>query len=157
MKNIQIVRYQPEYLEPIISLHRSAIIDFTIGMSQYDEEADLRDIEQVYLQNGGEFLIGLIDGEVVGMGGFQILSDNSAELRRMRVRKDLQDRGYGSRLLRELERLAYQSGIRTLSFETAKARYLTLEFYRKHGYKETGQGFYGKVETVHFSKELKEH
>jgi len=167
MKHMQLVSYQPEYLESILELHRSAKVDLTIsisredeevdltiGISQEDEEADLRAIEQVYLQSSGEFLIGLLDGVVIVMGGFQRLSENSAELRRMRIRKDLQDRGYGSQLLRELEREAFQSGIRTLSFQTARARPLTLEFYRKHGYQETGQGFYGKVETVHFSKTL---
>jgi len=153
---MQLVRYRPEYLEPMLKLHRSAKVGLNIGISEYDEEADLRAIEQVYLQSGGEFLIGLLDGEAIAMGGFQRLSENSAELRRMRIRKDIQGQGYGSRLLRELERVAFQSGIRTLSFQTARARPLTLEFYRRHGYRETGQGFYGEVETVHFSKELNE-
>ena len=30
------------------------------------------------------------------------------------------------------------------------------EFYRKHGYQEIGQSFYGAVETVQFSKTLDE-
>ena len=158
-KSMRLVRYRPEYQEPMIELHRSARDDLvrmglTIGISESEEEADLRTIEQVYLQSGGEFLIGLLDGVVMAMGGFQRLSDDSAELRRMRIRKDLQDQGYGGRLLRELEKRAFKSGIRTLSFETAKARPLTLEFYHKHGYQETGSGFYGQVETVHFRKVL---
>lgn len=161
MKSMQLVRYCPEYQEPMIALHRSAKDDLvrrgvTIGISEYEEEADLRTIEQVYLQPGGEFLIGLLDAVVMAMGGFQRLSGNSAELRRMRIQKDLQDNGYGGRLLQELEHRAFQSGIRTLSFETAKARPLTLEFYHKHGYQETGTGFYGQVETIHFSKTLDE-
>lgn len=156
MRHMQLVRYRPEHFESLLMLHRSAKDGLSIGISQYDEEADIRAIEQVYLQSGGEFIIGLLKGEVVAMGGFQRLSDNSAELRRMRIRRDLQDQGYGSQLLQELERLAFQSGIRTLSFETARARPLTLEFYRKHGYQQTGTGFYGEVETVHFSKILNE-
>ncbi|MCX6013280.1 MAG: GNAT family N-acetyltransferase [Chloroflexi bacterium] len=127
-----------------------------IGVSQDDEEADLRVIEQVYLQKGGEFLIKLLDGEVIAMGGFQRLSDNSAELRWMRICKNLQDQGYGSQLLQEFERMAFQSGIYKFFFGTAKTRTLTLEFYHKHGYQETGSGFYGEVETVHFSKVLDE-
>jgi GNAT superfamily N-acetyltransferase len=126
----------------------------TTGISQHDEEADLRAVEQIYLHGGGEFLIGLLDGVVIAMGGFKRLSNTSAELRRMRIKRDLQGRGYGGHLLQELERAAFQSGICTLSFETATARPLTLEFYRKHGYQKTGRGFYGEVETVHFSKTL---
>lgn len=161
VKSMRLVRYLPEHQEPMIALHRSARDDLvrkglTIGINEYEEEADLRAIEKVYLQPGGEFLIGLINREVIAMGGFQRLSDNSAELRRMRIRKELQDHGYGSQLLQELERIAFLSGIRKFSFETAKARPLTLEFYHKHGYYETGSGFYGLVETIHFSKELDE-
>jgi len=156
MQSIKLVRYRSEYLEPMLTLHRSAGIGLTIDISQYDEEADLRAIEQVYLHNGGEFLIGLLNGTVIAMGGFQRLSEDTAELRRMRIRKDLQDQGYGSQLLQALEQMALRSGINKFSFETAKARSLTLEFYRKHGYQETGSGFYHGVETVHFSKVLDE-
>jgi len=154
MKPMKLVRYRPEYREAIIELHHSAIGGLVTGIDQHDEEADLRDIEKVYFNDGGEFLVGLLEGRVIAMGGFQRVSDTSAELRRMRIQPDLQGQGYGTQLLRELERLALQSGIYTLSFETARARPLTLEFYHKHGYQETGHGFYGKVETVHFSKTL---
>jgi N-acetylglutamate synthase-like GNAT family acetyltransferase len=109
---------------------------------------------RTYFESGGEFLIGLLGREVVAMGGLQPITSDSAELRRMRIRKDLQDRGYRSQVLEELERMAFERGIRRLFFETAKAKPLTLEFCHKHNYQETGSGFYGNVETVHFSKVL---
>ncbi len=151
---MRLIRYRPEYRQPMLALHRSAIVGFTLGMSQQEDEADLVAIEQVYLRDGGEFLIGFVNERLVAMGGFKRLTDISAELRRMRIERELQGRGYGTQLLRELERLAFQSGIRTLCLDTARRRPLTLEFYRKHGYQETGQGFYGEVETVQFSKTL---
>jgi GNAT superfamily N-acetyltransferase len=151
---MRLVRYQPEYREPMLALHRSAIAGFTLGMSQQEDEADLVAIEQVYLRVGGEFLVGFINDKLVAMGGFKRLSDTSAELRRMRIQRELQGRGYGAQLLRELERIALQSGIRTFCLDTARRRSLTLEFYRKHGYQETGRGLYGDVETVKFCKTL---
>lgn len=152
----RLVRYRPEYREPMLALHRSAIVGFTLGMSQQEDVADLLTIEQVYLRAGGEFLVGFINERLVAMGGFKRLAGTSAELRRMRIEHELQGKGYGTQLLRELERLAFQSGIRTLCLDTARRRPLTLKFYRKHGYQETGQSFYGKVETVQFSKTLDE-
>ena len=142
----------------MLALHRSAIIGFTLGMSQQEDEADLMAIDQVYLRGDGEFLVGFIDDRLIAMGGFKRLSNTSAELRRMRIERELQDRGYGTQLLRELERIAYQSGIRTLCLDTARRRPLTevLEFYRKHDYQETGRGSYGEVETVQFSRILDE-
>ena len=160
MKSMEVVQYLPEHLEPMLALHRSeklslvARLSLDVGISDDEEEADLRTLEQTYIQSGGDFLIGLLYGVVIATGGFQRLSSNSAELRRMRIQTDLQGQGYGSQLLKELERMAFQHGIRKFSFETAKARPLTLEFYRKHGYQETGTGFYGNIETVHFTKVL---
>ncbi len=151
---MRLIRYQPEHREPMLALHRSAIAGFTLGMGQQEDEADLMAIERVYLRDGGEFLIGLINEKLVAMGGFKRLSDTSAELRRMRIEPELQGRGYGTQLLRELERIAFQYGVRTLCLDTARRRPLTLEFYRKHGYQETGQGSYGEIETVQFSKTL---
>ncbi len=156
---MRLVRYESRFLEPILALHRSAKMELEklgvgIGISNNDEEGDLRDIESVYLKSGGEFLVGTLNREVMAMGGFQRLSIDSAELRRMRIRTDLQGKGYGSQLLQELEHIAFKSGIRTLSFQTARARKLTLEFYLKYGYKLTGEGFYGNIETAHFSKTM---
>jgi GNAT superfamily N-acetyltransferase len=151
---MRLIRYRPEYREPMLALHRSAVEGFALGMSQQEDEADLMAIEQVYLGCGGEFLLGLLDERLVAMGGFKRLSETSAELRRMRVERALQGQGHGARLLQELELRAAQSGIRILSLETARRRPLTLEFYRKHGYQETGQGAYGAVETVQFSKRI---
>jgi GNAT superfamily N-acetyltransferase len=153
---MRLTRYRPEHREPVLALHRSAIMGFSLGMSQQDDEADLMAIEEVYLNAGGEFLIGFINEQLVAMGGFKRLSDTSAELRRMRIERELQGRGFGTQLLRELERIAFQTGVRTLCLETARRRPLTLEFYHKHGYQETGRGFYGEVETVQFSKTLDE-
>ncbi|MBT3362621.1 MAG: GNAT family N-acetyltransferase [Chloroflexi bacterium] len=155
MKSMQLIYYKPQYYKEVLALHRSAKEGLPIGINKRDEESDLKSIEDVYFLSGGVFLIGLIDEQVIAMGGFERLSYDSAELRRMRIRNDLQDQGYGTQLLDVLEELALKSGITTFSFETAKSRPLTLEFYRKHGYKQKGSGSYGEVDIVRFRKALK--
>jgi len=125
-------------------------------LTQQQDEAELMAIEDVYLRNGGEFLLGFIGERLVAMGGFKRLSEGRAEVRRMRIARDLQGRGYGTYLLRELERRAFQSGVRVLCLDAARRRSMTLAFYRKHGYQETGQSFYGAVETVQFRKGLEQ-
>jgi len=151
------IRYDLKYQEEMLALHRSAIEGFALGMTHQQDEADLMAIDEVYLRNNGEFLLGLLDERMIAMGGFKRLSKDSAELRRMRIALDLQGRGYGTLLLHELERRAYQSGVRKLCLDTAQRRSLTLEFYRKHGYQEIGSSFYGAVETVQFAKHLSEN
>jgi GNAT superfamily N-acetyltransferase len=151
---MRLIRYLPAYQAPMLELRRSAIEGFVLGMTQLQDEADLVDVENVYLRNGGEFLLGFLDDTLIAMGGFKRLSESLAELRRMRISRDLQGHGYGTLLLQELEQRAIQAQIRTLCLDTAKRRPQTLEFYRKRGYQEIGKGFYGAVETVQFSKNL---
>ncbi len=153
---MHLIRYRREFQEPMLALHRSAIEGFVLGMSQEQDEADLLAVEEVYLRNRGEFLLGFIGGRLVAMGGFKRLSDDLAEVRRMRIARDVQGRGYGTELLRELERRALLSGIRTFCLDAARRRPLTLEFYRQHGYQETGRSFYGAIETIQFKKALVE-
>jgi GNAT superfamily N-acetyltransferase len=157
MVPMRLIRYCPEYQEAMLALHRSALAGFDLGMSQQEDEADLMAIEQVYFNGGGDFLVGFLDGRLVAMGGFQRLGETVAELRRMRIERETQGKGYGTELLGGLERRAYESGIRTLCLETARRRPLTLKFYQERGYQETGRGLYGAVETVRFNKALVRH
>jgi GNAT superfamily N-acetyltransferase len=118
------------FQDETLALHRAAIADLPIGIDPMVEASDLMDIEAVYLDTGGEFLVGLLGGEVVAVGGFKLRGHGVAELKRMRVAKELQGQGIGSRLLAELERRARDCGITQLTLETAKARPLTLEFIK---------------------------
>lgn len=154
MSEFRLVPFTSQHSESMLALHRSAMDGFDTGINSHDEEADLRAVDEIYLLNGGEFLIGLLDETVIAMGGFKPLSDTTAELKRMRIRSDLQGKGYGAQLLRELEARALKRGFCELCLETAKARPLTLAFYQKHDYEKIGEGFYGAVQTVKFAKQL---
>ena len=154
---MRLIRYHHEYQEPMLALHRSAIEGFTLGISQQRDEADLKDIEEVYLRAGGEFLLGFVGEKLMAMGGFKRLTESLAELRRMRIARDLQGHGHGTVLLQELEQRAFRAGIRTLCLSAARRRPLTLRFYRKHGYQESGSGRYGAVRTVRFTRALDAH
>jgi hypothetical protein len=78
---MRLIRYQAEFQEPMLALHRSAMEGFAHGMSQQQEEADLTAIEAVYLRSRGEFLLGFVGERLVAMGGFERHSDDRAELR----------------------------------------------------------------------------
>ena len=96
MNRMQLVRYQGEFHEAVLALHRSAMEGIDTGMTPAAEEADLYSIEDEYFAKGGEFLVGLVDGEVAAIGGFRRISNQSAEIKRMRIRSDLQGNGYGT-------------------------------------------------------------
>jgi ribosomal protein S18 acetylase RimI-like enzyme len=65
-----------------------------------DTGADLEHLLEGYFNcDGSGFWVADHDGAVIGMIGVQRLSDNSAEMRRLRVREAYRRRGVGTRLM----------------------------------------------------------
>jgi hypothetical protein len=75
--------------DAVWQLHDAALEDAGVHGGHGPWEDDLRDIRTTYLDSGGEFLVGLTDGELVAMGGLLRHSPEEAEIKRMRVRPDL--------------------------------------------------------------------
>jgi len=155
--SFRLVRYSPKYRNVVLDLHAEAMQELPADLELPENEFfDLLNIETHYLQAGGEFLVGLLDGEPVAMGGYKRVDAHTAELKRFRVKKELRGQGLGSLLLKEAERIAAENGITRIVLETAKFRPLTLKYYLKHGYTRRGGQHYGTVETVCFEKHLEQ-
>lgn len=84
----------------------------------------------------GHLLIARLRGLRIGCGALKLHAGAPAELKRMWVAPDARGIGVGSRLLRELEALALQSGARTIRLETNRALVEAIDLYRKSGYHE---------------------
>jgi GNAT superfamily N-acetyltransferase len=83
---------------------------------------------------GAAWIVLYDDGAPVACGGLRPLSPEVGEIKRMFVTARSRRRGYGSRLLAELERIARDAGqerIRLLSTELLPE---ALALYRKNGY-----------------------
>lgn len=146
-------RSQPGDGDAVWALHMSSPLS---GPPESEAEAfpDLLDVEGVYLHSGGELLVAELEGEVVGMAALLPTGAGRAEVRRMRVRPDVQGRGIGRRLLEELEARARDAGNRLLHLDTGVNQPEAIAFYRRAGYGECGRGIRGTVEVVLFEKEL---
>src|SRR5947209_4379740 len=107
---LEIRRYQASDYDEVWNLHVLGLqhVGAYLGTGPWDN--DLHQIEQAYLLNRGEFLVGTIDGCIVAMGAFRKTSDERAEIKRMRVHPDFQRRGYGQTILDELEQRAKRAG-----------------------------------------------
>jgi GNAT superfamily N-acetyltransferase len=71
---------------------------------------DLRSIRETYLANGGVFIVALVAGKVVGMGAVHRVTDDVAEVKRMRVDAAWQGKGIGRALLERVETSARAVG-----------------------------------------------
>ncbi len=151
---LEIRRYQAGDYDEVWDLHILGLqrVGAYLGDGPWDN--DLRHIEDAYLQNRGDFLIGTIDGRIVAMGAFRRTSDERAEIKRMRVYPDFQGQGYGQIILDELERRAKTAGYTILHLDTSVVQIAAQKLYLKNGYRETGREIRGVLECILFEKSI---
>jgi ribosomal protein S18 acetylase RimI-like enzyme len=123
-----------------------------LGDGPWDD--DLRSIADSYLDDGGEFLVGMVNGRVVAMGALRHITDAIAEVKRMRVHPGFQRRGFGRRILASLEDRARELGYTKLTLDTGVVLTAAQRLYESAGYREVGRGRIGPVDVVYFEKRL---
>jgi len=147
-------RYIPADQAAVEYLHVHAIqrMGAYLGRGSWDD--DVYAIEQAYLANQGEFLIGEWDGTFVAMGGLLRTGPERAEIKRMRVHPDYQGRGFGQTILNELEARARAFGYTTLHLDTSILQVPAQKLYEKNGYREVGRKMIGDLEVLYYEKHL---
>ena len=134
-------------------LHDEALNDVGAHLGSGPWDSDLDAIESVYLRAGGEFFVGVLEGEVVAMGALRLDSDGRAWITRMRVSPRLQGRGIGQTILDSLHRRAAELGNGTLHLVTTVGQAAARRLYEKNGYRETGRGTVGPFECLYYERE----
>lgn len=154
---LRLRRYESDDADAIWDLHVRALDD----VGAYDEEfvhldADLRAIEEDYLESGGEFLVGEVDDELVAMGAFQPHDDREATvvIRRMRVDPAYQRRGFATQLLDELERRARYRGFERAILDTTPRQRAAIALYESRGYREVRRETVRGHELVFYERSL---
>jgi ribosomal protein S18 acetylase RimI-like enzyme len=132
---LAIRQYQAGDQAAVWALHKMGIqqVAADLGDAAY---SDLHQIEQVYLRNRGEFLVGILDGRLVVMGAIKRTTAERAEVKRMRVQREFQGQGLGQQILTRLEVRAVELGYRTLHLDTSSEQLVAQALYRKHGYRQ---------------------
>ncbi len=151
---IFIRRYEPRDYDAVWKLHNAALQDAGAHLGNGSWDDDFHDIEGVYLEDGGEFLVGELDGKIVAMGALKRTGRSLAEIKRMRVAPKFQGRGFGQELLALLEKRTVELGCPSLHLDTTAGQLAARVMYAKNGYMETGRGRIGPFERVFMEKEL---
>ena len=147
-------RYTPADQVAVEYLHVHAIQQAGAYLGRGPWDDDIYAIEETYLNNQGEFLIGEWDGIFVAMGALRRTSAERAEIKRMRVHPDYQGRGIGQIILSELEARACVLGYKTLHLDTSIVQLPAQKLYEKNGFREVGRDSYQNLEVILYEKEL---
>jgi ribosomal protein S18 acetylase RimI-like enzyme len=145
-------RYRPQDNEAVKALHYAGLAQFGAMADPYHDR-DLDDIEGTYL-NGGEFLVGFLDEKLVVMGALKKLSEGRAEIKRIRVRRDYQRRGYGEMILSRLIEIASSKGYQELCLDSVVDNIPAIRLFEKCGFTETRRGKVGGFDLVFYGKEI---
>jgi ribosomal protein S18 acetylase RimI-like enzyme len=116
---------------------------------------DIDDLENVYTNAGGAMWAIEHEGEVIAYGGVLRVDDETARLRRFRVRNAWRRRGIATMLLRKAEAFCAERGYRRITLSTSERQPAAQALYRKHGYLETGRYPYREdLIEIEFDKEI---
>jgi GNAT superfamily N-acetyltransferase len=151
---LRIRRYEPGDERAVRRLHDDALNEVGAHLGRGPWDDDLDEIGDVYLEGGGEFLVGVLNGEIVAMGALMRISREKAELKRMRVRPGLQGRGYGQAMLDALHRRASELGYPTLRLDTTVQQRAAQRLYLKNGYREAGRRVVGPFDCIIYEREI---
>lgn len=156
MSKFTVRRYTATDNTIVWQLHRLGLAEIGIKPRNKNPwEKDLDNIENVYLQDG-DFLVGEIKGKVVAMGAFKKITDEIAEIKRIRVHPDFQRKGFGTAIIRELEGRAKKLDFKKMILNTNIKWIKAQNFYTKNSYKETGRKIFGKkYHAIFYQKDLK--
>lgn len=151
---LTIRRYTPADQAAVEHLHVFAIQQAGAYLGRGPWDDDIYAIEDHYLNNYGEFLLGEIEGRLVAMGAFRRTSLMRAEIMRMRVHPDYQGQGFGQLILSELETRARTRGYTTFHLHTSTVQIAAQKLYEKNGFREVGRETYHKLQIILYEKAL---
>jgi len=117
-------------------------------------DRDLHHINETYLQDGCDFLVGICDSNLIAMGALRRTSSHTAEIKRMRVHPDYQRRGFGQAILAALEKRALELGYPMLCLDTTVPQTAAQRLYEKNGYVVVRHGKIGKFDCLFYEKQL---
>ena len=63
-----------------------------------NKDFDLDNIDKYYLQSGGVFYVGLVDGAIIGTSAVRRVDEERCEIKRIYVRKEFRGKGFGKDL-----------------------------------------------------------
>ncbi|GAA2438874.1 hypothetical protein GCM10010191_62650 [Actinomadura vinacea] len=173
--DLRLRRYHAADHDTVLELHREGLAQ--VGLRPGDGvyyDHDFFRMEDIYLRNDGECLVGERDGRIVAMGGLRradlvpaghdralggyVLGGPEpavAEMVRLRVRPFAQRCGYGSAIVAALERRAAEFGYRLLRADTTELQGPALALYLGFGWTETRREVIGGIVNIYLEKPLR--
>jgi putative acetyltransferase len=109
-----------------------------VGCGYSIDDSEVDDMYAAYAPENSAFYVVVLDGQVLGCGGFGPLTGadrDTCELRKMYFRSELRGMGVGTRLLKLCLQEATNAGFQNCYLETMDSMEQARRLYGKHGFK----------------------
>lgn len=154
-ETLRIRRYEDADRDAVWALHERAMgAAGTLVHGPWND--DICDIGNVYLRDGGDFLIGEAGRRVVAMGALRRISDTEVELKRLRVDPEHQRAGYGGAMFDVMLERARELGYLHATLDTAVSQVHVQRMVIERGFREVGRADLGPIPSILYAKRLDE-
>lgn len=155
LADVVVRRYAPGDAGQVWRLHEEGLRDFGAWVGGDPiSDADLHDIEGVYLAARSNFWVAEVDGEIIATTAVRAIDEETVELKRMRVAGAWRRRGIGRRLLELAEAFCRQEGYRRIVLDTTEAMVPAQTLYTRHGFTFQREACVSGLRILYFAKEL---
>ena len=133
-QDISILPFQSEYQSEVKNLVLNGLAEHW-GTLDPTKNPDLNDNGLTYAN--ATFLVAWQNNKVIGTGALVPKSNDTAEIVRMSVAKDMRRKGVGRKILQRLCEQAKLNGYKHLVLETTETWLEVIEFYKQFGFQVT--------------------
>jgi ribosomal protein S18 acetylase RimI-like enzyme len=145
-------RFREEDQEAVWSIFAATTTQLGFSNGPWDD--DMLSISHTYLEAGGEFIVGELDGEIVAHAAVVREPAGRASVHRVAVHPAVQQRGIGQALMEELETRARVMGITILHLDTSISQIAAQRLYITCGFLEVSHTILSGVECILYEKRL---
>jgi len=119
-------------------LVRRILNEFGFDYKANSSERDLNNIEETYINNGGDFIVIESDtGIILGTSAILKIDEEECRLRKMYIDSEHRGFGLGKVLLIKCLLRAKQLGFKKIELETSVKMEAAIKLYKKYGFIET--------------------
>ncbi|MFZ2149710.1 MAG: GNAT family N-acetyltransferase [Minisyncoccia bacterium] len=158
MENIILRRFEKKDEDAIYNLHvtvmKHAGTFIYVAKLRKEWDKDLKNIEEIYIKNKGEFYVATAEDKIIGMGAIRKVDETTAEVKRMRVEPSMQGKGIGKLILDRLIERAKELGYKKLILDTGEEQKTARHLYETRGFKEYNRGEIAGQETIYYQVEI---
>lgn len=127
-------KYEREIISLILEIQRN---EYSINITEEDQP-DLKNVEEFYIRDGGNFWVALSDDTVAGTIAVKNIGNGAGALRKMFVKKEFRGReaGVAVGLLSTLKSWCRENGYSRVYLGTTEKFLAAHRFYEKSGFSE---------------------